>query len=444
MTRPVAAQANPVVRDGVPGSLVGDVFHNAHRKVPMARTIFGRLEGEDSYIIPELLRRETVGGALMLIATVAALTWANLGHESYEHVRHLQLGPLSLQHWVADGLLTIFFFVAGTELKREFVSGSLSRPRDALLPIVAAACGMAVPAGIYLLTNGFSPIGNHGGWAVPMATDIAFAVAILAAVAPHLPNSLRAFLLTLAIVDDLGAIIVIATVFTENLSLLWLAGALACCAVWWGLQRAKVDLWVLYVPLFVIAWWCTLQSGVHATIAGVALGLLTRSVADDPLDPVDRWNHFWQPVSAGFVVPLFALFSAGVLLTPDALRGMVTNPIGLGIILGLVLGKPLGVFGGAWLTAKLTRTELAERLRWREVAAVSVLAGVGFTVAIFVSELSFSDPHLVEMAKAAVLTASVVAAVLSSLLLSTQSRQRARWTEHSDTDDSNPPLEAEA
>lgn len=410
----------------------------------MARTLFGRLQGEDRFILPELLRRETVGGALMLIATVFALAWANFGQASYESVRHLQLGPLSLQHWVADGLLTIFFFVAGTELKREFVSGSLARPRDALLPIVAAACGMIVPAGIYLLTNGLSDLGNSGGWAVPMATDIAFALAILAAVAPRLPNSLRAFLLTLAIVDDLGAIIVIATVFTEDLQLLWLAGALVCCAVWWVLQRAKVDLWVLYVPLFVIAWWCTLQSGVHATIAGVALGLLTRSVADDPRDPVDRWNHFWQPVSAGFVVPLFALFSAGVLLTPDALRGMVTNPVGLGIIFGLVLGKPIGVFSGAWLTAKLTGTELADGLRWREVAAVSVLAGVGFTVAIFVSELSFTDPHLVEMAKAAVLTASVVAALLGSLLLAGQSRRRANWESQRGGDDADPALEAEA
>ncbi|GAB3715965.1 Na+/H+ antiporter NhaA [Mariniluteicoccus flavus] len=390
------------------------------------RRLFAGLGADDARVLPDLLRQETVGGALMLVATVAALIWANVGHESYDHVRHVYLGPLSLQHWAADGLLTIFFFVAGLELKRELTSGSLANPREALVPIVAALAGMVVPAGIYVAVNGGLPGGHTGGWAIPMATDIAFALAILAAVGSRLPTSLRAFLLTLAIVDDLGAILVIATVFTESISLLWLALALGCAVVWWLLQRKHVDHWAFYVPLFVIAWWAMLQSGVHATIAGVLLGLLTRSAADDPVDPADAWGHFWHPISAGLVVPIFALLSAGVAVNVPALKEVVTNPVGLGILLGLVVGKPIGVFGGAWLTARFTRAELASDLRWREVFAVSSLAGVGFTVALFVSELAFKgDAHLVDGAKAAVLVASIAAAVIAGIALNVLSRRRA-------------------
>ncbi|OYO24160.1 Na+/H+ antiporter NhaA [Enemella dayhoffiae] len=386
---------------------------------------FGALGADDLRVLPELLRGETVGGALMLAATVAALLWANLGPESYEGLRHTYLGPLNLQHWAADGLLTVFFFVAGLELKREFVSGSLSRPRDALVPVVAAIAGMVVPAGIYLVTNLVGRDGKPTGWAIPMATDIAFALAILAAVGSRLPTSLRAFLLTLAIVDDLGAIIVIAVVFTSGVSLAWLAGALGCAGVWWFLQRRRVDLGWVYVPLFVLGWWCMLSSGVHATIAGVLFGLLTRSTAEDPHDPADRWQHFWHPISAGAVVPMFALLSAGVSVNLPALREVFTTPVGLGIVLGLVLGKPIGVFGGAYLTARFTRATLAPDLRWLEVFSVSMLAGVGFTVAIFVSELAFvGDEHLVSEAKAAVLIASAIAGVLAAIGLRRRTAHR--------------------
>ncbi|GAB3625137.1 Na+/H+ antiporter NhaA [Mariniluteicoccus endophyticus] len=387
--------------------------------------LFARLNAEDARVLPALLRQETTGGVLMLVATVAALLWANLAGDSYEAVRHTYLGPLNIQHWAADGLLTIFFFVAGLELKRELTSGSLSKPAEALVPIVAAISGMIVPALLYVAVNVATHDGHLGGWAIPMATDIAFALAILAATAPRLPTSLRAFLLTLAIVDDLGAILVIAFVFTETIHLVWLAVAAACAVVWFLLQRRHVDHWAFYVPLFVLAWWAMHESGVHATIAGVLLGLLSRSDADDPHDPVDRWGHFWHPISAGFVVPVFALMSAGVAVTVPALSAVVTEPVGLGIILGLVVGKPLGIFAGAWLTANLTRAQLAADLYWREVLAVAMVGGVGFTVALFVSELAFpAEPAVVETAKAGVLVASLAAGVVGALALAFLSRRR--------------------
>ncbi|MFX4273996.1 Na+/H+ antiporter NhaA [Propionibacteriaceae bacterium Y1685] len=390
-------------------------------------TLFSPGDNQDTLAVTDVLRSETVGGVLMLLAAVAALLWANLGGDSYETVRHIELGPLSLQHWAADGLLTIFFFVAGLELKREFVAGSLARPRQALVPIAAAVCGMVVPALIYLITNLVSPGGLPHGWGIPMATDIAFALAVLAVVAPKLPTSLRAFLLTLAIVDDLGAIVVIAVVFTASVAWLNLALAALCAVLWGLLQWRRIDRWWLHLPLFVACWWFTLESGVHATIAGVVLGLLTRTSPTEGDDPVDRWEHFWRPVSAGFAVPVFALASAGVAVSPDALLEVFTHPSGLGIILGLVVGKVLGVTGGAWLTAKLTGAQLHGGLTWREVSSIGVLAGIGFTVALLVADLAFAaDPHHAERAKAAVLIASLIAAVLATVSLRIRTKDRAR------------------
>lgn len=379
----------------------------------------------DATMVADILRSETVGGILMLAATMAALIWANARHASYEHVQHLMLGPMSVGHWATDGLLTIFFFIAGLELKRELTLGVLSRPADALVPGVAAVAGMAIPAGIYLLINQLTPGGNLAGWAIPMATDIAFALAVLAVVAPGLPTSLRAFLLTLAIVDDLGAIIVIATVFTAHVGLVWLAGAVACAAVWWALQRKRVDHWFIFIPLFALCWWCMYSSGVHATLAGVLLGLLTRSTRQH--DPVDRWEHSWRPVSAGFAVPLFALLSAGVPLDKRALTTVLTSPVPLGIIVALIVGKAAGVFGGAYLTARFTRAELAPDLRWREIFSVGVLAGIGFTVALLIAELAFPGaPALVEQAKAAVLVASIGAALIAAVSLRRRTAERDR------------------
>ncbi|RCK69243.1 Na+/H+ antiporter NhaA [Desertihabitans brevis] len=389
--------------------------------------LFGATDNQDQIAIADVLRMETVGGVLMLAAAVVAVVWANVGG-SYEAFRHIYLGPLNIQHWAADGLLTIFFFVAGLELKREFVAGSLRKPSAALVPIVAALCGMVVPAGVYLLLNVGLPDGDLRGWAIPMATDIAFALAILGLVGGRLPTSLRAFLLTLAIVDDLGAIAVIAVVFTTDLALAWLLGALACAAVWYLLQRKRLDRWWwLHVPLFVLCWWCMYSSGVHATIAGVLLGLLTRTSPEESHDPVDRWEHFWRPVSAGFVVPFFALMSAGVVVSVQAVSEVFTQAVPLGIMLGLVVGKVVGISGGAWLTARFTRAELAPDIRWGDVVGVSVVAGVGFTVALLVAELAFADaPEVIEHAKTAVLLASVLAALIAVVVLSLRNRSAVR------------------
>ncbi|MDN5724436.1 MAG: Na+/H+ antiporter NhaA [Propionibacteriales bacterium] len=390
-------------------------------------TLFSPGDNQDTLAIADVLRSETVGGVLMLVAAITALLWANLGTVSYEAVRGIELGPMSLEHWASDGLLTIFFFVAGLELKREFVAGSLARPRQALVPIAAALCGMGVPALIYLVINVATPGGLAQGWAIPMATDIAFALAVLAVAAPKLPASLRAFLLTLAIVDDLGAILVIAVVFTASVNWISLAIAAVCALIWGLLQWKRIDKWWLHLPLFVACWWFMYDSGVHATIAGVLLGLLTRTSAHEGNDPVDRWEHFWRPVSAGFAVPVFALFAAGVTVSPSALLEVFTQPAPLGIILGLVIGKVIGVTGGAWLTAKITGAELHGGLTWREVMSVGVLAGIGFTVALLVADLAFAgDPVEADRAKAAVLVASLIAACVAMISLRFRTRARAR------------------
>jgi NhaA family Na+:H+ antiporter len=380
--------------------------------------LFARSNDSEVTTVAEILRQETVGGALMLVAAAAALIWAGIDFESYEHLVHLQIGPMSLQHWTADGALTIFFFVAGLELKRELTEGSLSKPSQALVPIVAAACGMIIPALCYLAVNAAAPSGRLEGWAVPMATDIAFALAILAVVGRSLPTSMRAFLLTLAIVDDLGAIIVIATVFTDDVSLLWMLAALLIAGLWWLLQNRRVPGWWWWLPLALLCWWCMYRSGVHPTIAGVLLGLLTRGSATDPTAPLDRWEHLLRPVSAGAAVPAFAFFAAGVPISVAAFRASATDPVAIGIVAGLVVGKIIGIFGGSLITARFTRAELADDLSWREVFDVSVLGGVGFTVALLVAELAFpADPEAQEHAKTAVLIGSVVAAVLATVAL---------------------------
>ncbi|GAA1391917.1 Na+/H+ antiporter NhaA [Luteococcus peritonei] len=400
------------------------------RRNPRRLVAFRSSEGLDQVTIGEFLRSSTVGGALMLAAAVLALLVANLAPDTYHHLQHIQIGPLDLHGWAADGLLTIFFLVAGMELKREFVEGSLSRPADALLPIMAAVGGMALPAGLYVAVNTLLD-GDLGGWAIPMATDIAFALAVLAIVGRNLPGGLRAFLLTLAIVDDLGAILVIAVFFSHGLDVLSLLASLACVAVYWLLQRRRFDLggrWrvLVFVALGVAAWWLMLSSGVHATIAGVLVGLATRVSELEEHDPVTRWLHHVEPWSAGLVVPLFAFFSAGVAMDGEMLRRLVAEPEPLGILLGLLLGKFVGVLAASWLTARLTSAELAPGVTWADVAALSIVTGVGFTVSLLMADLAFADPATAEGAKAAVLVASLTAAVVAGFALRRRNNHHAR------------------
>ena len=383
--------------------------------------------GETTFL-GDLLRREAVGGSIALVAAVVAVVWANspLG-DAYTAFRHFELGPLDLEHWGADGALTLFFFVAGLELKREFVVGSLRRPADAAVPVMAAICGVALPALIYLaLNSGLSGLDGvmAGGWAIPAATDIAFALAVLAVVGSNLPTPLRAFLLTLAVVDDLIVIVIIAVFFTSSLELLWLGLAIVAFAAWAYLQHKRVSSAWLFLPLAIIAWWCVHESGIHATVAGVVLGLLTRVRPDETeaRSPAEHLEHVLSPISSGVAVPFFALVSAGVVFAGGA--DLVTNPVVVGVVLGLVVGKPIGVFGGAWLVARFTRAELNDSLAWRDIVGVAILAGIGFTVSLLVSDLSFEGTAR-DAAKAAVLVGSVLSAVIGALVLGHRDRFHA-------------------
>jgi NhaA family Na+:H+ antiporter len=409
------------------------------------RKVFGRLSLPERTFVADALRTETLGGVLLLVAAVAALVWANIPalHDSYETVGHYHLGPaalglnLSIEHWAADGLLAVFFFVAGIELKRELVAGDLRDPKAAALPVVAALCGMAVPALVYTLTN-LTGGGSTAGWAVPTATDIAFALAVLAVIGTSLPSALRAFLLTLAVVDDLFAILIIAVFFTDDLDFAALGGAVAGLAVFWLLLRKGVRGWYVYVPLAVVVWALMYNSGVHATIAGVAMGLMLRCTthADEEHSPGQRIEHLVRPLSAGLAVPLFALFSAGVAISGSALADVFGRPETLGVVLGLVVGKTIGIFGGTWLTVRFTRASLSEDLAWADVFAVATLAGIGFTVSLLIGELAFEgDAALTDEVKAAVLLGSLIAATLATFLLKVRNAKYRRLWEAEERDD---------
>ncbi|MEU7045967.1 Na+/H+ antiporter NhaA [Streptomyces varsoviensis] len=407
-------------------------------------TFLGRLSLPERNYIAEALRTETVGGVLLLAAAVAAIVWANTPlRESYESFRGLHLGPsslglnLSIQHWAADGLLAVFFFVAGIELKRELVAGELREPKAAILPVVAAVCGMAMPALVYFTVNEIGG-GSLGGWAVPTATDIAFALAVLAVIGTSLPSALRAFLLTLAVVDDLFAILIIAVFFTSQLNFVALGLSVLGLAVFWLLLRKGVRGWYIYVPLAVVNWALMYNSGVHATIAGVAMGLMLRCTTRDgeKYSPGEHIEHLVRPLSAGLAVPLFALFSAGVAVSGGALSDVFSKPETLGVVLGLVLGKAVGVFGGTWCAARFTRAELNPELKWPDVLAVASLAGIGFTVSLLISELAFADdPLLTDESKAAVLIGSLIAAVLASVLLKLRDNKYKKLCADEDRDE---------
>ncbi|MEV6266348.1 Na+/H+ antiporter NhaA [Kribbella sp. NPDC051936] len=400
-----------------------------HPRIRQKKRAFPRILGRERAFLAETLRAETTGGLLLLAATVVALAWANSPwQDAYHHLSDTKLGPLTVEAWASDGALTLFFYLAGVELKRELVVGTLSKLNEAVVPVVAAIAGMVLPAIIYLAVNLVADDGRPQGWAVPTATDIAFALAVLAIVGSSLPSALRAFLLTLAVVDDFGAILVIAVFFSHGFHLIPLLAAIVLIAVWYLLQRRRVRTPFLYVPIALAAWWFMHESGIHATIAGVALGLVTRVVADPGEEhaPAERIEHRLRPWSAGVAVPLFALFAAGVTLSGGAVRQLLTDPVAIGVAAGLLVGKSIGVFGGSWLTARFTRAELNSDLAWRDVGAVSVLAGIGFTVALLIAQLAFgSDAAQVERAKAAVLIASVAAALIASLLLARRNRAYA-------------------
>jgi len=397
--------------------------------------------------IAAVLRKETVGGALLLLATVIAMVWANSPwSDSYFQLLDTEVGPaalhlnLTLATWAADGLLAIFFFVAGLELKREFVAGDLRDPKRAAVPVAAAIGGMIVPAIAYLLIAGGT---GPKGWAIPTATDIAFALAVLAVISTHLPSSLRTFLLTLAVVDDLLAITVIALFYSKDLHLQWMLLALLPLAVFAVLVQRGISHWYLLLPLAFGTWALVHASGIHATVAGVLLGFMVPVRPRKGADPkapglAEHFEHLVRPVSAGFAVPVFAFFSAGVMLGGMAgLKSALTDPIAIGIIVGLVVGKPIGILIATFITAKVTRQPLQKGLTWPDVTGVAILGGIGFTVSLLIGELAFggnseADDHV----KIAVLLGSVLAAVIAAVLLRIRNKHyRQLWEEENRDED---------
>lgn len=413
---------------------------------PPRLTIFARGSYAEALRMGEILRKETVGGALLVVAAVLALIWANSpASDSYFALRDFKVGyepwhlELSLGAWAADGLLAIFFFLVGLELKREFVAGDLRQLNKSVVPVTAAAGGVLVPALIYAAVNISSPE-TLRGWAIPTATDIAFAVAVLAIIGSHLPSALRIFLLTLAVVDDLIAISIIAIFYSSDIQPVPLLLALLPLGVYlllaqkfrrfFGTHLAAA--WFILLPLGVVVWALVHASGIHATVAGVLLGFavpVLRSQASGGPDAgpglAEIFEHRFRPISAGIAVPIFAFFSAGVAVGGgEGLVSAFTDPVALGIVLALVLGKPIGIMGTTWLLTKTTKARLDGSFKWIDVFGVSLLAGIGFTVSLLVAELSFGHGSIADdHAKVGILSASLLAAVLATVVLRTRNRQ---------------------
>ncbi len=411
----------------------------------------------------EFLEEESSSGILLLAAALLAVAWANSPwRASYEDLWHTELSfrlggrvlREDLRHFVNDGLMALFFLVVGLEIKRELLIGELQQPRSAALPVIAALGGMVVPAGLYLLLNA----GGEGseGWGIPMATDIAFALGVLTLAARHAPANLKPFLLTLAIVDDIGAILVIAIFYSGGISAVPLLVAVGLCAAIVVLQRANVRATAVYVGIGVAVWVAVSRSGVHPTIAGVALGLLTpalpfqrpravsqeaRRVADETVDqpsppdadahhwltlawltreavsPLARVEHFLHPWTSYVIVPLFALANAGVRLSREAMGDAVSSSVVWGIVLGLVVGKLAGISLACALAVRFRVARLPEGVAWSHVVGAAAVAGIGFTVSLFIADLAFGEARLDELSKVGILQASILAGILGWALL---------------------------
>ncbi|MGH4009345.1 MAG: Na+/H+ antiporter NhaA [Pseudonocardiaceae bacterium] len=396
---------------------------------PARPRLFDRGSWREVSRIGDVLRTETVGGALLVAAAAIALLWANSPWGGvYFDLGAFRIGPaalhldLTLAQWAADGLLAIFFFVAGLELKREFVAGDLRVLRRAALPITAAVGGMAVPAAFYVAINLTAEDGDLSGWAIPTATDIAFALAVLAVIGTHLPAALRTFLLTLAVVDDLLAITIIAVFYTQSLNLAPLALALIPLGLFGILVQRRVRSWWLLLPFAVAAWVLVHESGVHATVAGVLLGFLVpvirRSEGPGP-GLAEHFEHRWRPLSAGVAVPIFAFFSAGVSIAGSGgLGATLRDSVALGVVGGLVAGKVVGVLGATYLVQRFTRAQLADGLGWWDVLGLALLAGIGFTVSLLIGELAFgADSDRNDHVKVGILVGSLLAALLATIVL---------------------------
>ncbi len=370
--------------------------------------------------VGEFLRTEVAGGVVLVLATAAALLWANLSPGSYTTAwsHHLSLpGPdhaLTLSEWVNDGLMAIFFFVVGLEIKREVVDGELRDPRTASVPVAAAIGGMIVPALIFLAVTAGSDYG--GGWGIPMATDIAFAIGILGIFGRRAPSGVGLTLLTLAIVDDLGAILVIAIFYSHGFSVEAFLGAIALIGGFVVLRRfADHPAW--YVIPALILWLLVLRSGIHATIAGVALGFLTPVKTRSGREVLANLEHALHPWSSFVVLPLFALANAGIVISSDGIRDAQRSSLALGIALGLIVGKVVGIGTGVFIATRLGG-RLPDGVGPREILTIGLLGGIGFTVSLFVAALAFTGTAL-DIAKLAILATSIVAAIAAAGMLRT-------------------------
>ncbi|MBA2626287.1 MAG: Na+/H+ antiporter NhaA [Acidimicrobiia bacterium] len=419
--------------------------------------------------LQSFLAIEAAAGVVLLVAAVAALVWANSpwsgGYERlWETDLTVRLGSLELRedlrHWVNDLLMAVFFFVIGLEIKREAVHGSLREPRQAAVPLLCALGGMALPALLYLLVVGGGE--ETAGWGVPMATDIAFALGVLALLGSRAPSELKVFLLTLAVADDLGAIAVIAVFYSGGIGWWWLSAAVLLLAAVAVLARLEVRHLAVYVLAAGLLWLAVFESGVHATVAGVALGLLTPArpfvaprraaaevgahlesvraddiaeesdessmrhvggLVDEGVSPLARLEHSLHPWTSFVVLPVFALANAGVDLGGRSVGDVVGDRVSLGVIAGLVLGKPLGVLLAAVVAVFVLRLALPDGVRWRHLAGIGLLAGIGFTVSIFITGLAFDEPALDDAAKLGILAASVLAGGLGAAVLGLPGRR---------------------
>jgi Na+:H+ antiporter, NhaA family len=413
----------------------------------------------------EYLREEAAGGLVLMVAAALALAWANSPWRAaydalWETTLAIRVGRFAieadLRHWVDDGLMTLFFLVVGLEIKRELVAGELVSWRRAALPVLAAAGGMAVPAAIYAAVNAGGP--GAPGWGVPMATDIAFALGVLALLGPRVPSSLKVFLLTLAVVDDLGSIAVVALFYSRGVDLGALALAVGLLAVVAALVRAGVWWLPLHVGLGLAVWLSMWHSGVSPALAGVAMGLLAPArptappevardvggalagqLADDPRPPrlremlreargtvplAERLAHDLHPASAFLVVPLFALANAGISLERGALGEAGAGAVLGGVVAGRVVGKLAGIVAATWLAVRLGLADRPEGASWAQLAGVATVAGIGFTVPLFVADLAFPDGGLLAPVKLGLLLASLVAGGAGALVLALAARRR--------------------
>lgn len=442
---------------GIPPRSRGEVVHEADRSYVFRQVVLPA---------QRFIHTEVLGGIALLFAAIIALVWANLPplDQAYFDLfeTHLSVdGGIfhieeDLHGWINDGLMTFFFFVVGLEIKREMTRGELASFQKAMLPVTAALGGMVVPALIYIALNA----GGEGerGWGIPMATDIAFALGILALVGRRIPSQLRVFLLALAIADDIGAITVIAIFYTSDLSIEALLIAGAILAFIHGMSRAGVRDISVYLLVGSFAWVAMSESGVHATIAGVVLGLMTPAnpyygtsrfeesmedlfakyrdahARDDEVaaqhflgqmealtqgteSPLERLERLLLPITSFIVVPVFALANAGVVISGDSISEAVSSDVSQGVAFGLVFGKPLGIFMATWLAVRLGIASLPRSMNWRQVLGVGLLGGVGFTVSLFVDELAFDEEILINDGKMGILAGSLVSAVVGYVML---------------------------